>query len=179
MKLKLPIVEAFGVNIVKNLLYFFLFFVLFILFLSLMIAPSIKDFKKYRSFASATQKEVSYQERNFQTLFKTYKKLQKDNKRSLEALNREFDKETFTKFASSFMKIKSIEDVNMSIYHDDFVKKEYMVYAEIKTPVNFYQLVEKSETYENILKIYFPIAMKSKKSEMITLKFRIEHFKVK
>ena len=42
---KIPKVEMFGIDIVKNFLLFFLFFVIFILLLVVLVAPTIKKFK--------------------------------------------------------------------------------------------------------------------------------------
>jgi len=181
MKLKLPKipkVEMFGIDIIKNMLFFTLFVFVFLLLLGVLVAPSIKKFKVQKREYFITQNKLNHTEAQLEETKSKYQKLYKENKRIIFALQREFNKDNFKMFASKYMKIISIKDNNISVYENKFIKKTYIVTAKLKSPVDFYKFVDASKNYKNIIKIYFPIVFKAKNGELKLL-YKLEHFKVK
>ena len=175
---KIPKVELFGIDIIKNMLFFTLFVFIFLLLLAISVAPSIKKFKKDKVIYYNTKMKLNESQNDLDKITNKYKKLYKQNRKVIFALKREFDKNNFKMFASKYMKIDSIQDKNISVYQKDFIKKTYLVSATLKTPVNFYKFVDASQNYKNVLKIYFPIVFKAKNGD-IKLIFKLEHFKAK
>jgi len=175
---KIPKIEMFGIDIIKNMLFFTLFVFIFLFLLGVFVTPSIKKFKINKKEYYITQHQLNKSENLLAQKTAQYQKLFKENKRIIFALKREFNKENFTMFARKYMKIKSIKDKNISVYENNFIKKTYIVTAKLNTPVDFYNFVDASKNYKNIIKIYFPIVFKAKNGE-INLLYKLEHFKVK
>jgi len=181
MKLKLPKipkVEMFGIDIIKNMLFFTLFVVVFLILLGILVAPSIKMFKKEKRDYYTVKLEADKVETKLENKTNEYQKLYRENRRIILALQREFDKNNFKMFAKKYMDILEIKDRNISVYDKKFIKKTYVVTAKLNTPVNFYKFVEASKNYKNLIKIYFPIVFKAKNGD-IKLIYKLEHFKVK
>jgi len=175
---KIPKIEMFGIDVIKNMLLFTLFVFVFLLLLGVLVAPSIKKFKVKKREYFIIQNQLNQTEDKLEETKNKYQKLYKENKRIILAFKREFNKENFKMFANRYMKVESIKDQNISVYEKSFIKKTYIVTAKLKTPVNFYKFVEASKNYKNIIKIYFPIVFKAKDGE-IKLLYKLEHFKVK
>ena len=175
---KIPKIEMFGIDIIKNLLFFTIFVVVFLSLLGMFVAPSIKKFKAQKKEYFITQTKLNESENNLAKTSLEYQQLYRENKKIIFALKREFDKENFKMFASKYMQIEQIKDENISVYENNFIKKTYIVTAKLQTPVDFYNFVEESKKYKNILKIYFPIVFKAKNGEL-KLIYKLEHFKVK
>jgi hypothetical protein len=181
MKLKLPKipkVEMFGIDVIKNMLFFTLFVVVFLFLLGIIVAPSIKKFKEYKHNYFTTKMKYDDTTKTLEKTSYEYQKLFKENKRLIFALKREFNKDNFKMFSNRYMKVLDIKDTNISVYKKDFIKKTYIVTAKLKSPVDFYKFVDASKNYKNIIKIYFPIVFKAKNGD-INLIYRLEHFKVK
>ena len=175
---KIPKVELFGIDIIKNMMFFTLFVFIFLLLLAISVAPSIKKFKKEKVIYYNTKVKLDETQNDLDKILAKYQKLSKKNRRLILAMQREFDKTNFKNFASKYMTINNIQDKNISVYQKEFIKKTYLVSATIKTPINFYKFVDATKNYKNILKIYFPIVFKAKNGD-IKLLFKLEHFKVK
>jgi len=175
---KIPKIEMFGIDIIKNMLFFTLFVIIFLSLLGVFVAPSIKKFKLQKKEYFITQRQLNLSEDNLARTSLQYQNLYKENKRVIFALKREFNQKNFKMFASKYMKIEQIKDENISVYDKEFIKKTYIITAKLQTPVDFYNFVEESKKYKNILKIYFPIVFKAKNGEL-KLIYKLEHFKVK
>jgi hypothetical protein len=175
---KIPKITMFGIDIVKNMLFFALFIFVFLFLLGVIVAPSIKKFKSTKTEYIQTKFKLDTSNQKLATTTKEYQKLFKENRKIIFALKREFDKDNFKRFAKPYMQILDIKDKNISVYENKFIKKTYIVTAKLSTPVNFYKFVDASKNYKNILKIYFPIVFKAKNGEL-NLLFKLEHFKTK
>jgi len=175
---KIPKIEMFGIDIIKNMLFFTLFVVVFLILLGILVAPSIKMFKLQKREYYITKRQADKIETHLEDKTYEYQKLYKENRKVIFALKREFDKDNFKMFTKKYMDILSIKDKNISVYNKNFIKKTYIVSAKLNTPTDFYQFVDMSKNYKNILKIYFPIVFKAKNGD-IKLIYKLEHFKVK
>jgi hypothetical protein len=174
---KIPKVEMFGIDIIKNALLFSLFFIVFLLFLVVLLVPTIKKFKTIKTDYYQTKIETDKYERKMEKLAEEYKKIYTKNRKIILSLNREFDKEAFKNFSAKFMKINNITENNQTKYKQYFIKKTFVVSSTIDTPINFYKFVDEIKNYKNVLKIYFPVVFKAKNGE-IKLIFKMEYFKV-
>jgi len=175
---KIPKIKIYGIDVIKNFLFFTLFIVLTLLSIAVAIAPSIRHFK-------ATKDKYFQKKYDFEITTKEYKNnllelkhLKNKNRKVLNILKRDFDKNNFKMFASKYMDIKSIKEINSSIYKNDFIKTTYIVTSTIKSPKNFYDLIDALKNYKLLLRIYFPINF-VKNQEDINLTLKIEHYKLK
>jgi hypothetical protein len=76
------------------------------------------------------------------------------------------------------MSISSIKEINSTVYKKDFLKTTYILKAKIKSPKNFYDLIDNLKNYKALLRIYFPIDF-VKNKENIDLTLKLEHYKLK
>jgi len=177
MKLpKLPKIEMFGIDIIKNMLFFTTFIIIFLLFLAIFIAPTIKKFKIEKKNYFITKLENENSIKKLQLKSNEYKKLFKKNKKIISALQQNFQKKEFIEYTKKYLLIKSIKKSDETIVNKHFKKTTYIVTAFIDSPVNFYQFIESLKNYKNILKIYFPLLLKSQNGKIVLI-FKLEHFK--
>jgi hypothetical protein len=174
---KLPKIKIYGIDIIKNFLFFTLFIILTLFSIGLIIAPAIRTFKKNQNEYYKIKSEFETLKNIYLEKNKELKKLQKENKKIIMALNRNFNKNNFINFASQFMNITNIKEINSSIYKNDFIKTSYMIDAIIKSPKNFYDFIDALKNYKYVIRAYFPVNFE-KKEESIALSFQIEHYKI-
>ena len=175
---KIPKVEMFGIDIVKNFLLFFLFFVIFILLLVVLVAPTIKKFKEIKYNYYTTKTKIDNLQNKLDKLSTTYKKLYKENHKIILAFKMGFNKESFKTFSSKYMKIDSFKDINSSFYQNKFIKKTYIVTATLNSPISFYKFIDATKSANNVLKVYYPVVFKAKNGDLKLL-YKLEVFKEK
>jgi len=174
---KLPKIKVYGIDIVKNFLFFTLFIVLTLLFIAFIISPSVNTFKKAKNSYYQTKYTLEVTNSEYKDKLTELKKLKNSNKKLLSAFSREFDPKNFKMFASKYMSISSINEVNSTTYDKYFLKTTYIMKAKIKTPKNFYDLIDALKNYKSVLRIYFPIDF-IKNKENIDLTLKLEHYRL-
>jgi len=176
-KIKIPKIEIYGIDVIKNFLFFTLFTVLTLIAIALIIAPSIRLFKKNQNEYYSTK--TSFESVKTQYLEKSteLKKLKNRNRKIISAFKREFNQKNFIMFASKYMDIKEIKEINSSIYKKDFIKTSYLIKAVIKSPKNFYDFIDALKNYKYVIRAYFPVDFEKK--EKIILTFKIEQYRVR
>jgi len=175
---KIPKVEMFGIDIVKNFLLFFLFFVIFILLLVVLVAPTIKKFKEIKQNYYTTKVKADNLQNKLDKLTIQYKNLYKQNHKIILSFKMGFNKESFKIFTSKYMKIDSIKDINSSFYQNKFIKKTYLITATLNSPISFYKFINATKSANNVLKVYYPVVFKSKNGDL-KLFYKLEVFKEK
>ncbi|WP_024791311.1 hypothetical protein [Lebetimonas sp. JS032] len=175
---KIPKIKIYGIDVIKNFLFFTSFIVLTLFSIGLIIAPSIRIFKKNQNEYYKTKTEFEHLKNRYLEKSLTLKKLQKENKKVILALKRDFNKKNFKSFASKYMNILNIKEINSSAYQNIFLKTSYMVDAVIKNPKNFYDFLDALKDYKYVIRAYFPVNFE-KKEESIALTFKIEQYKIK
>jgi hypothetical protein len=178
LSFKIPKIKIYGIDVIKNFLFFTLFIFLTLLSIGLIIAPSIRFFKKNQNEFYKIKSEFDTLKEHYLQKNEELKKLKKENSKIIAALKRDFDKNNFKIFASKFMNITNIKEINSSVYKNNFIKTSYMVDAIIKSPKNFYDFIDALKNYKYVIKAYFPVNFE-KKEESIALSFKIDHYKVK
>jgi len=174
---KIPRIEIFGIDIIKNFSLFTLFIFIFLLLLATLVAPSIKKFKKEKKNYYITRINYDNSEKELSQILSKYKINSKINRKIILSLKRNFNTLNFKNFANKYMKIQNIKETNSSVYKKYFIKKTYIVTANLNSPKNFYQFVKASKNYKNLIKIYFPIIFKSSNKNILLL-YKLETFKV-
>ena len=175
---KLPKVKIYGIDVIKNFLFFTFFIIISLLILAFVISPAINSFKKAKKSYYQTKYALDITTKEYKEKMLELKKLKNTNRKILNALKRDFNKQNFKLFASKYMSISSIKEINSTVYKKDFVKTTYILIAKIKSPKNFYDLIDGLKNYKTLLRIYFPIDF-IKNKENIDLTLKLEHYKLK
>ncbi len=160
---------------IKFLLYILLFLVMILLLLIIFIIPNIKTYKTNRSeLATFVQKNRKLSVKKIE-LNQKIEKYKIENKRLNSRFDNKFDKEDFIKFASKYLNgVKVTKNKSTKIdYFDDF---NLTAVTPTKSPKNFYKFIDSLKEYKNVIKMNFPILMKSNRSN-IELKFNIGVYK--
>ena len=175
---KIPKVTIYGIDVIKNFLFFTLYLVITLLSIAFIIAPAIKKFKKSQQNFYEIKSEFISVKKHYNIELNKLNNLKKQNKTIILKLRRDFDIKNFKIFASQFMNIENIKKDKTTIYENDFLKTVYYINAFIKSPKNFYDFVDALKKYKNVIKVYFPIDFKKEKDKIkITLK--IEYYCLK
>jgi hypothetical protein len=175
-QIKIPKVEMFGINIVKNFLLFLLFFIIFMILLIFLVTPTIKKFKETKKEYYIEKIKSEKIKDRLDKLTIEYKDLYKKNYNIIVAFKMDFNKESFKIFSSKYMKVTNIADKNSSIYKKRFRKKSYIVSAVLNTPTSFYKFIDDILNTNNVLKVYYPVVFKAKNGD-IKLLYKLESFK--
>ncbi len=175
---KLPKVKIYGIDVIKNFLFFTFFIIISLLILAFVISPAINSFKKAKKSYYQTKYALDITTKEYKEKMLELKKLKNTNRKILNALKRDFNKQNFKLFASKYMSISSIKEINSTVYKKDFIKTTYILIAKIKSPKNFYDLIDGLKNYKALLRIYFPIDF-IKNKENIDLTLKLEHYKLK
>jgi HAMP domain-containing protein len=174
---KLPKVKIYGIDVIKNFLFFTLFIIITLLFIAFIISPAINNFKKAKQEYYQTKYNLEVTTNEYKDKLTELKKLKNSNRKILNALKRDFDENNFKLFASKYMSVYSIKETNSTVYHKDFIKTTYFMKAKIKSPKNFYDFIDALKNYKSVLRVYFPIDF-VKNKENIDLTLKLEHYKL-
>lgn len=177
LSLKLPKLKIYGIDIIKNFLFFTLFIIITLLLIATVISPAVSHFKQSKKNYFQTKYDLRQTTSLYKEKFQELKKLKNSNIKILNALRRNFNQENFKLFASKYMSISSIKETNSSIYQKDFIKTTYIMKAKIKSPENFYKLTDALKNYKTVLRIYFPVNF-IKNTENIDLTLKLEHYRL-
>jgi len=174
---KIPKIKVYGIDVIKNFLFFTLFIILTLLSIALIIAPSIKIFKQNQNKYYNNKTDFENTQKQYNQKSAKLKKLKQQNRKIILALKRDFDQKNFILFSSKYMNIKNIKELNSSIYKKDFIRTSYLIKAVIQTPQNFYDFIDALKNYKYIIRAYFPVDFEKKNNIMLT--FKIEQYKVR
>ena len=175
---KIPKIKIYGIDVIKNFLFFTLFIIITLISIAFIIAPSIRYFKKHQKTYYETKTEYLQIKNEYENTLKSLNALKRKDAKIIAAFRREFNTQNFKTFSSKFMKIKNIEKNETKVYKNDFLKTVYFVDASIKSPKNFYDFIDALKNYKYVIKVYFPIDFE-KNSTLIDLKLKIEHYRLK
>ncbi len=177
IKFKLPKLKIYGIDVIKNALFFTFYIILTLFIIAFIMAPSIKEFKSTKNAYFLSEQEFENTKQTYQSILEKLTKLQNQNQKILNAFKRNFNKNNFKLFAKNYINIIKITKQNTTPYKDKFIKTSYMITAQIKSPKNFYDFVDNIKNYKNIIRVYFPIDFEKSNKE-INLTFKIEHYKL-
>ncbi len=175
---KIPRIKIYGIDVIKNFL-FFAFYILIILFIiATIVTPSVKLFKKTQKEYFLAKNQLQLVQNQYKEVSQTLQSLKKKNSKILNALQKEFNIKDFTLFAKNYMKIDSIKKEKTTNYKDKFIATSYLISARIKSPKNFYDFIDASKDYKNLIRVYFPFNFIKNKND-INLTFKIEVYNLK
>jgi len=178
ISLKIPKIKVYGIDVIKNALFFTLYIILSLFIIAFIIAPSIRIFKKTKDNYYITKTEFENTQNRYKNTLKEVEILKNKNRFILNKLKRDFNKKNFKMFAKNYMEVIDIKPLKPIPYKDKFIIYPYLITAKIKTPKNFYDFINNAKKYKNLIKVYFPIDFEKEKED-IKLTFKIESFKLK
>jgi hypothetical protein len=166
-----------GYSLPKLLIFVLVFLIVIMFMIFTFIIPNIKSYKITKKEYN-TQKLINMKmQRLKENKLKKLKRLKKENRRILSAFNTKFDEKSFLKFANQFFINSSLSKSMKPSLNDSFVTYEFNVSTNIKTPANFYNFLEKINTYSNIVEAEFPITF-SAKDDIIYSSFKIKVYEL-
>lgn len=174
---KIPKITIYGIDIIKNFIFFTVFIIITLLVIAFIISPTINNFKSAKKEYFKTKSKLEITTNEYKERMKELKKIKNGNKKILMAFKRDFNEKNFKLFASRYMKVYSIKKIDSTKFQKDFIKTTYIVKSAIKTPKNFYDFIDKLKNYKYILRVYFPIEF-IKQNKEINLTLKIEHYKL-
>ena len=174
---KIPKITIYGIDIIKNFLFFTMFIIITLLVIAFILSPAINGFKQAQKEYYETKYKLEITTNEYKEKMKEFQKIKNINKKILMAFKRDFNEKNFKLFASNYMNIFSIKKIDSTKYQKDFIKTTYIVKSTIKTPKNFYDFIDTLKNYKYILKVYFPIEF-IKQNKEINLTLKIEHYKL-
>ncbi len=153
-------------SLIKFLIFLLIFLVIFVFFLFFLIGPKIKEYRAKKSAYEAylQQNQVLLQEQ--QTLSNKIEELKTKKQKIISAFENDFNEIEFINFAKEFF--DNVKLVKNDFYSDEYGFSVYQFSAtsNTKTPVKFYQFIDKLQAYHNIIKIDFPIVLESKENTL-------------
>jgi len=176
--LKLPKIKIYGIDVIKNFLFFTFYIILTLFIIATILKPSVQIFKQTKTKYFNTKNQLETTKSQYEEVSQKLKTLTNSNQKILNALKREFNLNNFKLFAKDFMKINSIKKEQTSPYKDKFIKTSYLIKATIKSPKNFYDFIDASKNYKNLIRVYFPFDFVKNKND-INLTFKIEVYNLK
>jgi len=177
-KFKIPEIYIYGIDVVKNFLFFTLYIVITLFAIAFIITPAIKNFKKAQKEYYEIKTQYSIIKKDYQSVLESLKRLKTENAKILAAFKRDFDVKNFKIFASKFMEIKEIKKDKTKPFKKDFIKTAYFIKAAINSPKDFYDFIDAVKNYKNVIRVYFPIDF-TKNGKKIDLTLKIEHYRLK
>ena len=178
IKFKIPKIKIYGIDVIKNALFFAFYILMTLFIIAFIIAPSVRIFKNTKNNYYLTQQEFEKTTQKYQQLLDELTKLQNENQKILNSFKRDFNPDNFKLFAKNYMNILKIKKEKTIPYKDKFLKTSYMITAFIKSPKNFYDFIDNLKNYKNVIRVYFPIDFEKVNNE-INLTFKIEVYKLK
>ena len=174
---KIPKITIYGIDVIKNFIFFTIFIIITLLVIAFIISPAINSFKQTKKEYYEIKYKLEVVTNQYKEKMKELKKIKNMNKKILMAFKRDFNEKNFKLFASNYMKIFSIKKIDSTKFQEDFIKTTYIVKSTIKTPKNFYDFIDALKNYKYILRVYFPIEF-IKHNKEINLTLKVEHYKL-
>ncbi len=175
---KIPKIKVYGIDVIKNFLFFFFYIILTLFIIATILAPSVKLFKKTKNYYFQIKENFETTQKEYQQLFSQLQSLKEKNKKIINNLQNHFNINDFKLFAKKYMQIISIQKQKTLPYKEKFITTSYLITAKIKSPEDFYKFIDALKNYKNLIRVYFPFDFVKEKNE-IKLTFKIEVYNLK
>ena len=167
-----------NIDVTKLLIYILIFIVACLVMIFGFLVPSIKEYKQVK-YESRMQIAASAQtQRLYDAKSKALNEIKQNDKVALDALENKFDVENFTQFASKYFMNVNLSEPKEAAKNGEISVYELTVTGSMKTPAKFYEFMDALQSYENIVKIDFPIKMR-KDAEKIDTTFGVKIYSLR
>jgi hypothetical protein len=175
IEFKLPKVTINGIDVIKNALFFVSFLLLTLIFIIVIIAPTIKKFKKTKNIYYEKKFEYESTLKKYKHNLKELNAIKLKNRKIILNLQREFSITNFKNFTSQYMKLLSIKKIKTE--QKDYIITTFKIKAIIKTPKDLYLFIKGLKNYKYLIQIDYPISFR-KKNKYIEITFNIKVYKI-
>lgn len=166
------------IDIVKLLIYIVIFLVICAVMIFSFIVPNIKEYRQIEATYASSQHALLKIQKNFENTLSELNNIEKTNEFTLKSLNNKFNEISFIAFASKYFDNVNLNELPKTDENDEFYRYELNVTSAMNTPSKFYNFLDDLKTYDNIVKVDFPINMKSQ-GNLINTTFNIRIYGVK
>ena len=167
-----------NIDVTKLLIYVLICIIACLAMIFGLLVPSIKEYKQVK-YESRMQIAASAQtQRLYDAKSKALDEIKQNDKAQLDALENKFDADKFTQFASKYFKNVNLSELKEASKNGEISVYELTVTGSMKTPAKFYEFMDALQSYENIVKIDFPIKMR-KDTEKIDATFGVKIYSLR
>jgi len=167
-----------NIDVTKLLIYVLICIIACLAMIFGLLVPSIKEYKQVK-YESRMQIAASAQtQRLYDAKSKALNEIKQNDKAQLDALKNKFDADKFTQFASKYFANVNLSELKEAAKNGEISVYELTVTGSMKTPAKFYEFMDALQSYENIVKIDFPIKMR-KDTEKIDATFGIKIYSLR
>lgn len=166
------------VDIVKLLVFVLVFVLVCLVMIFGFILPNIKEYRSLnmqnRSATAAHAKVLKI----YTDKMQAFEAEKQKHETTLKAYDTAFDKQKFINFASTFFQDVTMDDGEAKNQDEKFFRYQLNASISMKSPQSFYDFLDALEKYETIVKIEFPIVMKSEE-QLIQMSFGLRVYGLK
>ncbi|MBC2883704.1 hypothetical protein H7R39_10655 [Campylobacter sp. Marseille-Q3452] len=167
-----------NIDVTKLLIYVLICIIACLAMIFGLLVPSIKEYKQVK-YESRMQIAASAQtQRLYDAKSKALDEIKQNDKAQLDALENKFDTDKFTQFTSKYFANVNLSGLKEAAKNGEISVYELTVTGSMKTPAKFYEFMDALQSYENIVKIDFPIKMR-KDTEKIDATFGIKIYSLR
>lgn len=166
------------IDILKLLIYIVIFLAISSFMIFVFIVPNIKEYRQIEATYTSSQNALLKIQKNFETTFGELTDIQKTNEFTLKSLNNKFNEISFMAFASKYFDNVNLNELPKTDSNDEYYRYELNVTSAMNTPSKFYNFLDDLKNYDNVVKVDFPINMKSE-GNLIHTTFNIRIYGVK
>ena len=151
------------VDVLKLVLYVLAFLLVSLAFVMLVIVPNIKEYKKVKAEYHSKMLNLARIKQRFFASANDLDTLKTKNSKSLNAIINTFDEKKFQNKAGEFFSNVQLNRAPKEDENSTFINYELNVTAMMSTPDKFYAFIDFVNSYENVILIDFPVAIKKSK----------------
>ncbi len=155
------------------LLLTMLFLLFIVLFSFFVLIPKGKEYREQRTELRKVQSEVRQYEDFYDETLEEFKKLQSDNRHSVEAFYAVFNSQRFEKQHQSYFISLTLSKISQIADEDGFSMYEVNTTSEINSPKAFYDFLDAVNKSDWIISINFPINFK-REGKLISSSFTMK-----
>lgn len=162
------------IDVVKLLLWLSVFLIVIFALSAILIIPSINKLKVANEVLNSSNTKLSQFKGKNENVEKQLNEYLAENKVNLDKIHNDFNIEKFKNHCKTFFDEVSLEK---SIdFSEEYVSYQLQVSTKITSPSVFYNFIDSLENYPNILRVHFPIVLKSDK-DLIKAQFNLQVYK--
>ena len=162
------------IDIVKLLLWLSIFLITIFTLSALLIIPSVNKLKVANEVLSSSNSKFQQNKVKNESIERQLNDYLSENKTNLAKIHNEFDIEKFKNHCKTFFDEVNL-DKNLD-FSEDYVSYQLSVSTKITSPTIFYDFIDSLDNFPNILRVHFPIILKSDKN-LIKAQFNIQVYK--
>ncbi|ULO03382.1 hypothetical protein [Campylobacter sp. RM12651] len=162
------------IDIVKLLLWLSIFLITIFTLSALLIIPSVNKLKVANEVLSSSNSKFQQNKAKNESIERQLNDYLSENKTNLAKIHNEFDIEKFKNHCKTFFDEVNL-DKNLD-FSEDYVSYQLSVSTKITSPTIFYDFIDSLDNFPNILRVHFPIVLKSDKN-LIKAQFNIQVYK--